>query len=163
MQDDALGYSNVKQEYTEMSCLDFAFKGGFDVLFKVPSFDDISNALEGFACDVMNKMIDDSIGQLNGALTNATSNALGGISGFGPISNLGGVEVSFNPNKEFGQIDAYKESSMVELMLVTHSVVALLTDKKIYGADDSPNFDLVTTKPGTPNLGTVLVVKRFIY
>ena len=157
VQDDALGYSNVKQEYTEMSCLDFAFKGGFDVLFKVPSFDDISNALEGFACDVMNKMIDDSIGQLNGALTNATSNALGGISGFGPISNLGGVEVSFNPNKEFGQIDAYKESSMVRIDAGDFTFGGGSRNRqKIYGADGAaPNFDLMTTKPGTPNLGTV--------
>ena len=28
--------------------------------------------------------------------------------------------------------------------------------QKIYGADGAaPNFDLMTTKPGTPNLGTV--------
>lgn len=102
-QHPVLGISQMEKGFSEMSCIDFAFSGGgLQALFKVPNFGDLQGMISDFACSTLKQMTGQLNNQVNAALTDMTAGLSQSVGGFGPISNLGGVQVGWNPNAKEG-------------------------------------------------------------
>ena len=96
-QDQNLGFSTLEQPMGVMSCIDFAFSGGLDIFFQVPNINGLLSGLQDYACSQLNSMVGNAMNQMTSTLQDATSlNA--NVPGFGPISGLGGVSMSWNQN-----------------------------------------------------------------
>ncbi|MBO9428418.1 hypothetical protein [Sulfitobacter sp. R18_1] len=92
-QDTALGYSQPDMNFSEMSCIDFAFAGGLDVFFSTPSLADIASQATDMACDTINSHIAEATGSLQGAMGEAASFLSSDGVDFGPFGNYFGVQV----------------------------------------------------------------------
>lgn len=102
-QHPVLGISQMEKGFSEMSCIDFAFSGGgLQALFKVPNIGDLKGMISDFACSTVKSMTGQLNNQVNAALTDMTAGLSQSMGGFGPISNLGGVQVGWNPNAKEG-------------------------------------------------------------
>lgn len=99
-QDQNLGFSQMEEPMGVMSCIDFAFSGSVDILFQVPNLSSILQGLQDFACQKLNQMTGDAMSQMTSSLQEVTS--IGADLGFGPIQNLGGVQVDFNQGEDVG-------------------------------------------------------------
>merc|ERR1711974_443304 len=91
-QDPALGYSQPEMNFSDMSCIDFAFSGGLDVFFSTPSLGDIASQVKDMACDKVNSHIAEATGSLQGAMGEAASFLSSDGVDFGPFGNYFGVQ-----------------------------------------------------------------------
>jgi hypothetical protein len=85
-QDDVIGYSQMKQDFGEMSCIDFSFLTGFDVLFNIPSIGDIGAMVREMACEAVGNFVAETTAPLNETMRSFADGASFDGVGFGPIS-----------------------------------------------------------------------------
>lgn len=87
-QDDMTGFSQLKNPFGEMSCIDFAFTGGLDILFSVPDLSTLAQQATQMACDKANSLVAEATGGLSEAMNNVAS-SMSFSESFGPFGNLG--------------------------------------------------------------------------
>ena len=97
-QDETLGYSQMQEPFGQLSCIDFAFQGGLDILFSGPSIGDIQDKAMNMACSQVNSMVAEATSGMSEAFQQA-SQGLSGSTGMGPFGNIG-VQSQFNPNSQ---------------------------------------------------------------
>ncbi len=100
-QDEALGYSQLQESFGELSCLDFAFSGGMDILFTTPSLSDIGSQAMDMACEKVQTLTGDVTGKIQGAMGEAAGALSGGGANFGPLGNYFGVQAQSNNTGDF--------------------------------------------------------------
>lgn len=97
-QDSTVGYSQMQEPFGKLSCIDFAFQGGLDILFSGPSIGDIQDKAMNMACSQVNSMVAEATSGMTEAFQQA-SQGIGGSSSFGPFGNIG-MQANFNPDSQ---------------------------------------------------------------
>ncbi|EPX84005.1 hypothetical protein [Salipiger mucosus] len=97
-QDDTMGFSQLQQPFGQMSCIDFAFTGGLDILFSAPSLSDIGSQAMDMACSQVNQMVAEQTGGLTGQLQQLAGELSTEGMNVGPLGNFGAITTSYNSN-----------------------------------------------------------------
>lgn len=100
-QDDTMGFSQMQETFGKMSCIDFAFTGGLDVLFSVPSLSDLADKAMEMACGKVNGMVAEQTGKLTNAMQTVASQADAIGPSMGPLGNFGSINTSMNNSADF--------------------------------------------------------------
>lgn len=100
-QDDTMGFSQMQETFGKMSCIDFAFTGGLDVLFSVPSLSDLAEKAMEMACGKVNGMVAQQTGKLTNAMQQVASEVDAVGPSMGPLGNFGSLNTSMNNQGSF--------------------------------------------------------------
>ncbi len=101
-QDQSLGFSQLQENFGEMSCIENIFNGGLSVMFSVPDLSSIMDAAIDAVCGEVQNMTAELGNEFNSVMSEALNNSVGGSIGNDFLSTNAGISTNFNSSGGFG-------------------------------------------------------------